>query len=185
MPAKKPIILAVDDDAQVLAAIARDLRQEFSKDYRILRVNSGPEALATIKELAKEEPLALILADQRMPELEGVELLTASREFFPDAKRVLLTAYADTEAAVRAINSARLDHYLMKPWDPPEQLLYPTLHDLLAAWQAAHKPQYDGLRLIGFQWSPLSHELKDFLSGYMVGYQWLDFETNAEGQSNC
>ena len=134
MAAQKPIILAVDDDAQVLAAIARDLRQEFSKDYRILRVNSGPEALATIKELhEKEEPLALILADQRMPELEGVELLTASREFFPDAKRVLLTAYADTEAAVRAINSARLDHYLMKPWDPPEQLLYPTLHDLLAA----------------------------------------------------
>ena len=183
MAAKKPIILAVDDDAQVLAAIARDLRQEFSQDYRILRVNSGPEALATIKELhEKEEPLALILADQRMPELEGVELLTASREFFPDAKRVLLTAYADTEAAVRAINSARLDHYLMKPWDPPEQLLYPTLHDLLAAWQAAHKPKYDGLRLIGFQWSPRSHELKDFLSGYMVGYQWLDFETNAEGR---
>ena len=183
MAAKKPIILAVDDDAQVLAAIARDLRQEFSQDYRVLRVNSGPEALATIKELhEKEEPLALILADQRMPELEGVELLTASRAFFPDAKRVLLTAYADTEAAVRAINSARLDHYLMKPWDPPEQLLYPTLHDLLAAWQAAHKPKYDGLRLIGFQWSPRSHELKDFLSGYMVGYQWLDFETNAEGR---
>ena len=183
MAAQKPIILAVDDDAQVLAAIARDLRQEFSQNYRILRVNSGPEALATIKELhEKEEPLALILADQRMPELEGVELLTASRDFFPDAKRVLLTAYADTEAAVRAINSARLDHYLMKPWDPPEQLLYPTLHDLLAAWQAAHKPKYDGLRLIGFQWSPRSHELKDFLSGYMVGYQWLDFETNAEGR---
>ncbi len=183
MAAKKPIILAVDDDAQVLAAIARDLRQEFSKDYRILRVNSGPEALATIKELHdKEEPLALILADQRMPELEGVELLTASREFFPEAKRVLLTAYADTEAAIRAINSARLDHYLMKPWDPPEQLLYPTLHDLLAAWQATHKPKYDGLRLIGFQWSPRSHELKDFLSGYLVGYQWLDFETNAEGR---
>ena len=132
MAAQKPIILAVDDDAQVLAAIARDLRQEFSQDYRILRVNSGPEALATIKELhEKEEPLALILADQRMPELEGVELLTASRAFFPDAKRVLLTAYADTEAAVRAINSARLDHYLMKPWDPPENLLYPILHDLL------------------------------------------------------
>ena len=183
MAAKKPIILTVDDDAQVLAAIARDLRQEFSKEYRILRVNSGPEALDTIRELHdKEEPLALILADQRMPELEGVELLTASREFFPDAKRVLLTAYADTEAAVRAINAARLDHYLMKPWDPPEQLLYPTLHDLLAAWQAAHKPKYDGLRLIGFQWSPRSHELKDFLSGYLVGYQWLDFETNAEGR---
>ncbi|MDQ2772099.1 MAG: FAD-dependent oxidoreductase [Bacteroidota bacterium] len=183
MAAKKPIILAVDDDPQVLAAIARDLRQEFSEHYRILRVNSGTEALSTIKELhEKEEPLALILADQRMPGLEGVDLLAASREFFPAAKRVLLTAYADTEAAVRAINAARLDHYLMKPWDPPEQLLYPTLHDLLAAWQAAHTPKYDGLRLIGFQWSPLSHELKDFLSGYMVGYQWLDFETSPEGR---
>ncbi|UOQ98192.1 FAD-dependent oxidoreductase [Hymenobacter sp. 5317J-9] len=184
MATPKPIILAVDDDLQVLGAIARDLRQEFSKDYRILRVNSGPEALDTIRELhEKEEPLALIVADQRMPELEGVELLTASREYFPDAKRVLLTAYADTEAAVRAINSARLDHYLMKPWDPPENLLYPTLHDLLTAWQATHKPRFDGVRLIGFQWSPLSHELKDFLSGYMVGYQWLDYETSAEAQA--
>ncbi|MDB5234444.1 MAG: hypothetical protein JWR44_1437 [Hymenobacter sp.] len=180
MPANKPIILAVDDDLQVLAAIARDLRQEFGQDYRILRVNSGPEALTTLQELqATEETLALIVADQRMPELEGVELLTAARGLFPDAKRVLLTAYADTEAAVRAINSARLDHYLMKPWDPPEQLLYPTLHDLLDAWHATHKPKYDGVRLIGFQWSPLSHELKDFLSGYMVGYQWLDYETAA------
>ncbi|WP_216679194.1 FAD-dependent oxidoreductase [Hymenobacter siberiensis] len=184
MPDKKPIILAVDDDPQVLAAIARDLRQEFSAEYRILRVNSGPEALATIKELyEKEEPLALIVADQRMPELEGVELLTASREFFPDAKRVLLTAYADTEAAVRAINSARLDHYLMKPWDPPENLLYPILHDLLTAWQAAYRPKFGGIRLIGFQWSPLSHELKDFLSGYMVGYQWLDYETSPEAKA--
>ncbi|HEX8328689.1 MAG TPA: FAD-dependent oxidoreductase [Hymenobacter sp.] len=184
MAAKKPIILAVDDDPQVLAAIARDLRQEFSQEYRIVRVNSGPEALTTIKELsANEEPLALIVADQRMPELEGVELLTASRQYFPHAKRVLLTAYADTEAAVRAINSARIDHYLMKPWDPPENLLYPTLQDLLNAWQAAHKPKFDGVRLIGFQWSPLSHELKDFLSGYMVGYQWLDYETNPEAQA--
>ncbi|WP_310396120.1 FAD-dependent oxidoreductase [Hymenobacter sp.] len=183
MAAKKPIILAVDDDTQVLAAIARDLRQEFSQDYRIVRINSGPEALTTIQELhAKEEALALIVADQRMPELEGVELLTAARGLFPDAKRVLLTAYADTEAAVRAINSARLDHYLMKPWDPPENLLYPTLHDLLDAWQREHKPKFDGVRLIGFQWSPLSHELKDFLSGYMVGYQWLDFETSPEAQ---
>ncbi|MBD2766874.1 FAD-dependent oxidoreductase [Hymenobacter sp. BT664] len=184
MTAKKPIILAVDDDSQVLAAIVRDLRQEFSQDYRIVRASSGPEALATIQELrSKEEALALIVADQRMPELEGVELLTAARELFPDAKRVLLTAYADTEAAVRAINSARLDHYLMKPWDPPENLLYPTLHDLLTAWQMAHKPKFRGVRLIGFQWSPLSHELKDFLSGYLVGYQWLDFETSTEAQT--
>jgi len=183
MAAKKPILLAVDDDPQVLAAIDRDLRAEFRQDYRVLRVNSGPGALDTLHELkAKEETLALVLADQRMPGLEGVELLTHARELFPEAKRVLLTAYADTEAAVRAINSARLDHYLMKPWDPPEQLLYPTLHDLLNAWQREHKPPYDGLRVIGFQWSPVSHELKDFLSGYMVGYQWLDYEASPEAQ---
>jgi len=180
---KKPIILAVDDDAQVLNAVDRDLRTEFRRDYRILRAGSGEEALTTLRELrAREEPLALILADQRMPGMEGVELLSEARSIFPDAKRVLLTAYADTEAAIRAINNARLDHYLMKPWDPPQQLLYPTLHDLLGAWQREYQPKYSGLRLIGFQWSPLSHEIKDFLSGYMVGFQWLDFETNAEAQ---
>jgi thioredoxin reductase (NADPH) len=180
---KKPIILTVDDDAQVLAAITRDLRQEFRKDYRILSVNSGPEALTTLTELrARAEPLALMLADQRMPEVEGVEVLTRARELFPEAKRVLLTAYADTTAAIKAINSAQLDYYLLKPWDPPEQLLYPTLHDLLASWQAAYRPAFAGLRLIGFQWSPLSHELKDFLSGYMVGYQWLDYEKDAEAK---
>ncbi|MBT9392151.1 FAD-dependent oxidoreductase [Hymenobacter sp. NST-14] len=181
---KKPVLLCIDDDPQVLSAIERDLRQEFRRDYRVLRAASGEEALATIRELhEREEPLALILADQRMPGLEGVEVLTRAREFFPDAKRVLLTAYADTEAAIRAINSARLDHYLMKPWDPPEQLLYPTLHDLLAAWQRAYKPPFGGVRLIGFQWSPRSHELKDFLAGYLVSYQWLDFETDAEAQA--
>jgi thioredoxin reductase (NADPH) len=178
---KKPIILTVDDDTQVLNAITRDLRQEFRQDYRILSVNSGPEALKTLDELrARAEPLALVLADQRMPEVEGVEVLTRARELFPETKRVLLTAYADTSAAIRAINSAQLDYYLLKPWDPPEQLLYPTLHDLLNSWQATYRPAFAGLRLIGFQWSPLSHELKDFLSGYMVGYQWLDFEKDAE-----
>ena len=181
---KKPIILSVDDDAQVLAAITRDLRQEFRAAYRILSVGSGPEALTTLTELrARAEPLALVLADQRMPEVEGVEVLTRARELFPEAKRVLLTAYADTTAAIKAINSAQLDYYLLKPWDPPEQLLYPTLHDLLDSWQAAYRPAFAGLRLIGFQWSPLSHELKDFLSGYMVGYQWLDFEKDAEAKA--
>ena len=180
---KKPIILTVDDDAQVLSAITRDLRQEFRQHYRILSVGSGPEALSTLTELrARAEPLALVLADQRMPEVEGVEVLTRARELFPEAKRVLLTAYADTTAAIKAINSAQLDYYLLKPWDPPEQLLYPTLHDLLASWQASYRPAFAGLRLIGFQWSPLSHELKDFLSGYMVGYQWLDYEKDAEAK---
>ena len=178
---KKPVILTIDDDPQVLAAISRDLRQEFQQDYRVVRVGSGPEALSTLTELqARSEPLALVLADQRMPEIEGIEVLTRARELFPEAKRVLLTAYADTEAAIKAINSAQLDYYLLKPWDPPEQLLYPTLHDLLKAWQAQYQPKFDGLRLIGFQWSPLSHELKDFLSGYLVGYQWLDYEKDAE-----
>jgi len=178
---KKPIILTVDDDPQVLGAITRDLRKEFHKNYRILSVGSGPEALTTLDELrARAEPLALVLADQRMPEVQGVEVLTHARELFPNTKRVLLTAYADTTAAIQAINSAQLDYYLLKPWDPPEQLLYPTLHDLLASWQATYRPAFAGIRLIGFQWSPLSHDLKDFLSGYMVGYQWLDFEKDAE-----
>ena len=178
---KKPLILAVDDDAQVLAAITRDLRQEFRQGYRIMSVSSGPEALLTLTTLrARAEPVALVLADQRMPEVDGVAVLTHARNLFPEAKRALLTAYADTTAAIKAINSAQLDYYLLKPWDPPEQLLYPTLHDLLASWQATYHPAFDGLRLIGFQWAPRSHELKDFLSGYMVGYQWLDYEKDAE-----
>ncbi|MGI4865111.1 MAG: FAD-dependent oxidoreductase [Janthinobacterium lividum] len=178
---KKPLILTVDDDPHVLGAIVQDLRREFRQDYRILPIGSGPEALTVLAELrTRAEPVALILADQRMPEVEGVEVLARALELFPEAKRVLLTAYADTTAAIRAINSAQLDHYLLKPWDPPEQLLYPTLHDLLASWQATYRPAFGGVRLIGFQWSPLSHELKDFLSGYMVGYQWLDFEKDAE-----
>ncbi|TGE03810.1 FAD-dependent oxidoreductase [Hymenobacter fodinae] len=181
---KKPIILTVDDDPQVLASIARDLRQEFRRDYRILPVGSGPAALATLNELrVRAEPLALVLADQRMPEVEGVEVLAHARTLFPEAKRVLLTAYADTSAAIRAINAAQLDHYFLKPWDPPEQLLYPTLHDLLRSWQATYRPAFEGLRLIGFQWSPRSHELKDFLSGYLVAYQWLDFEKDAESST--
>jgi CheY-like chemotaxis protein len=178
---KKPAILVVDDDPQVLAAISHDLRREFRQDYRILSANSGPEALTTLDELrARAEPLALVLADQRMPEVEGVEVLAHALALFPEAKRALLTAYADTAAAIQAINSAQLDYYLLKPWDPPEQLLYPVLHDLLASWQATYRPRFAGLRLIGFQWSPLSHELKDFLSGYLVGYQWLDIEKDAE-----
>ncbi len=176
---KKPVILAVDDDEQVLNAIDRDLRAEFRRDYRVLRASSGAAALDILRELhTRAEPLALLLADQRMPGMEGVELLGKSRDLFPEARRVLLTAYADTEAAIRAINNAHLDYYLMKPWDPPQHLLYPTLHDLLGAWQAQHRPDFQGVRLIGFQWSPLSHELKNFLAGYLVAFEWLDFETN-------
>ncbi|NVO86648.1 FAD-dependent oxidoreductase [Hymenobacter terrestris] len=180
---KKPVLLCVDDDPQVLGAIERDVRREFRAEYRVLRASSGEEAVATMEQLRqREEPLALVLADQRMPGLDGVGVLSRARELYPDAKRVLLTAYADTEAAIRAINAAHLDHYLMKPWDPPEQLLYPTLHDLLRAWQAAYRPAFRGVRLVGFQWSPRSHELKDFLAGYLIGYQWLDYETDVEAQ---
>ncbi|MDF7814043.1 response regulator [Hymenobacter sp. YC55] len=135
-----------------------------------MSANSGPEALKTLAELrTRVEPLALVLADQRMPEVEGVEMLTRALALFPEAKRVLLTAYADTAVAIRAVNAAQLDYYLLKPWDPPEQLLYPVLHDLLTSWQATYRPAFVGVRLIGFQWSPLSHELKDFFSGYLVG----------------
>jgi len=178
---KKPAILVVDDDPQVLAAITHDLRREFRQEYRILSANSGPGALTTLDELrTRAEPLAMVMADQRMPNVEGVEVLTRALALFPNSKRVLLTAYADTAAAIRAVNAAQLDYYLLKPWDPPEQLLYPVLHDLLASWQATYRPAFEGVRLIGFQWSPLSHELKDFLSGYLVGYQWLDIEKDAE-----
>ncbi|OON71047.1 FAD-dependent oxidoreductase [Hymenobacter sp. CRA2] len=181
---KKPVLLVVDDDPQVLSAIDRDLRQEFRPDYRVVRAGSGAEGLEVIRQLkARAEPLALVLSDQRMPDMEGVQLLEQARTLFPEAKRVLLTAYADTEAAIRAINDARLDYYLMKPWDPPQHLLYPTLHDLLSAWQAQHRPRFRGVRLLGFQWSPLSHELKDFLAAYMVAYQWLDFESNPEAEA--
>ncbi|KAA9333332.1 FAD-dependent oxidoreductase [Hymenobacter busanensis] len=178
---KKPVLLVVDDDPQVLSAIDRDLRSEFRKDYRIVRAGSGTEAVGALNQLkSRAEPLALVLADQRMPDMEGVQVLEQARTLFPEAKRVLLTAYADTEAAIRAINDARLDYYLMKPWDPPQDLLYPTLHDLLAAWQANYKPRFSGVRLVGFQWSPLSHELKDFLAAHMVAFQWYDFETHPE-----
>ncbi|WP_324675523.1 FAD-dependent oxidoreductase [Hymenobacter sp. GOD-10R] len=181
---KKPVLLAVDDDPQVLSAIDRDLRSEFRRDYRVIRASSGAEALEIIKELnVRAEPLALVLADQRMPGMEGVELLEKTRTLFPNAKRVLLTAYADTEAAIRAINQAQLDYYLLKPWDPPQQLLYPTLHDLLDAWQATYRPRFQGVRVIGFQWSPLSHEVKDFLAGYMVPFEWLDVETNPDAKA--
>ena len=181
---KKPLILTVDDDPQVLGAITRDLRQAFRQHYRILPVGSGSEALTALETLrTRAEPLALVLCDQRMPQVEGVEVLTRARELFPEAKRVLLTAYADTTAAIRAINAAQLDYYLLKPWDPPETLLYPTLRDLLASWQATYRPTYDGLRLLGYQWSPRSHALKDFLSGYLVGYQWLDVEQDAEART--
>ncbi len=161
----KPTILTVDDDAQVLAAVRRDLRTKYSADYRIVSAPSGSEALEAAEQLkGRGDSVALFLADQRMPNMEGTEFLAAARPLFPDAKRVLLTAYADTEAAIQAINEVDLDHYLMKPWDPPEDNLYPILDDLLEDWLANVPAPFDGIRVAGTTWSPQTHEVKEFLA---------------------
>ena len=178
-----PVILVVDDDPQVLAAIRRDLRSRYREDYRVLGANSGESALSTVQELkAKGDTLALLISDQRMPSMTGVDLLVKSREFYPVARRVLLTAYSDVKAAVRAINEARLDHYLEKPWDPPEERLFPAVDELLNAWQADFRPELTGLRVIGHQWSPLSHQVKDFLASNLLPYRWLDLERDPDAQ---
>jgi thioredoxin reductase (NADPH) len=180
---KKPIIIVVDDDAQVLRAVARDLRNQYASDYRILSTTSAKEALETLKDLKnKSEVIALFLSDQRMPEMLGVEFLQQAKAIFPDAKRILLTGYSDTEAAIRAINDVQLDYYLMKPWDPPEEKLYPVINEHLDEWQSNHVPLFHGIRIAGFQWSPRSHQVKDFLSGNLIPYQWLDIEMNPSGQ---
>ncbi len=176
---KKPIILAVDDDPQVLRAVARDLRNQYGKEYRIISTTSANEALASLTELKnKNETIALFLSDQRMPEMLGVQFLQQAKDIFPQAKRILLTAYSDTEAAIRAINEVQLDYYLMKPWDPPEEKLFPALNDQLDEWQSKHIPIFHGIRIVGYQWSPRSHQIKDFLSGNLIPYQWLDIETD-------
>jgi thioredoxin reductase (NADPH) len=179
--ATKPILLTVDDDPEVLRAIERDLRRHYGTDYRVLRADAGATALDALRQVDERgEPVALFLVDQRMPQMSGVEFLEQARDVFPDAKRVLLTAYADTEAAIRAINSVKIDYYSMKPWDPPEEHLYPVLDDLLDDWQADYRPAFQGIRLIGHRWSADSHTLKDFLGRNGVPYQWLDVESNAE-----
>lgn len=173
----KPIIMTVDDEPQVLNAIERDLRQHYRSDYRIVKANSGAEALQAVQEFKKRNaPVALFLADQRMPEMSGTEFLTQAVKFYPEARKVLLTAYADTEAAITSINLIGLDHYLMKPWDPPEQHLYPILDELLSDWQATVPLPYDGIRVAGTLWSPQSHLVKDFLARNRIPYQWLDIE---------
>lgn len=177
----RPALLAVDDDRTVLAAVERDLRRKYGKDHRILTADSGAAALATLQRLKlRNDPVALLLVDQRMPQQTGVEFLAQALALFPDARRVLLTAYADTEAAIRAINEIRLDHYLMKPWDPPEERLYPVLDDLLDNWWANFRPPFEGIRLVGHRWSPQAHALRDFLSRNQVPYRWLDVETEPE-----
>ncbi|MEQ8810474.1 MAG: FAD-dependent oxidoreductase [Imperialibacter sp.] len=180
---KKPVIFSVDDDPQVLKAIRRDLRNEFRDDYRIMNTESANEGLEVLLDIKKAgEEVALFISDQRMPEMEGVAFLEKARVIFPEAKRVLLTAYSDTDAAIKAINDVQLDYYLMKPWDPPEEKLFPILNDLLDEWQAGYIPDFDGLRILGYQFSPKTHSLKDFLSGNLFPFQWLDVETNEKAK---
>jgi thioredoxin reductase (NADPH) len=177
----KPIIVAVDDEPAVLGAVARDLRREYGARYRILRAESGAEALAALQDARlRNEVVALFLVDQRMPAMSGLEFLAQARSLYPDAKRVLLTAYADTEASIRAINETGLHYYLMKPWDPPEERLYPVLDDLLDDWQASFQPPFQGVRVIGHRWSAASHAVKDFLARNLVPYRWLDIEGDPE-----
>jgi thioredoxin reductase (NADPH) len=173
----RPVIVTVDDDPQVLAAIARDLRTRYSKSYRIVRSDSAEEALKALDTLrSSAEPVALILSDQRMPQVDGVSLLARAKELYPAAKRALLTAYADTDAAIAAINRSQVDYYLQKPWDPPDQLLYPVLDDLLDDWRAGYRPGYGGVRVIGSRFMPAVHQVKDFLARNHVPYEFFDVE---------
>ena len=173
----KPVILTVDDDAEVLGAIERDLRQRYRSDYRILKAGSGRDALEATRQLKQRgSPVALFLVDQRMPGMTGTEFLAEARKLYPDARKVMLTAYADTEAAIASINLVGLDHYLMKPWDPPEQRLYPVLDDLLSEWTSRVRLPFDGVRVAGERWSRQSYLVKEFLARNHVPYQWIDLE---------
>ena len=176
----KPVILAVDDDAEVLAAVDRDLKQRYKADYRVLTARSGTQGAEVAAELKRRgTPVALFVVDQRMPDMTGTKFLAQMRALIPDAKRVLLTAYADSEAAIAAINDVGLDHYLMKPWDPPEQCLYPVLDDLLTDWSSRARTPFEGLRVVGSRWSPRSYQTRDFLSRNQIPYQWVDVESDA------
>jgi thioredoxin reductase (NADPH) len=181
---QRPVILAVDDDPQVASAVERDLRKQYRKDYRILSATSGKQALEAVQQLKqRNSPLALFLVDQRMPEMNGTEFITEAMRYFPEARKVLLTAYADTQAAITSINTLGLDYYLMKPWDPPELNLYPVLDDLLSDWAATTAIPYEGIRVAGTLWSPQSHVVKDFLARNQIPYQWLDIESDNEAKA--
>ena len=175
----KPVIMTVDDDPEVLNAVERDLRRHYRADYRILKAESGVGALEAVGELkARNHPVALFVVDERMPKMTGTQFLTEARKLYPDARKVLLTAYADTEAAIAGINAVGLDHYLMKPWDPPEEHLYPVLDDLLSAWSATYRAPFLGIRVAGSRWSPQSHAVKDFFARTQTPYEWIDLDTN-------
>jgi thioredoxin reductase (NADPH) len=179
----KPIILTLDDDPHVLRAVKRDLRAKYGTEYRIIGADSGQAALELLTEWKRRgEVPALFLVDQRMPNMTGLEFLEKATALYPDARRVLLTAYADTDAAIAAINQVQLDHYLLKPWDPPEDKLHPVLSDLLDDWQLVHQPAFDGIRVVGHQWTPDSHRVKDFLASNQVPYVWMDLASSAEAR---
>ena len=181
---KKPALLVVDDDLQVLAAVRRDLRSRYREHYTVMGAASGEEALDTLRALkSRDDALALLISDERMPGIPGHEVLAKSRDVYPSAKRVLLTAYSDIDAAIAAINKGHLDHYLSKPWDPPEDRLYPVVDELLDAWQIAYQPARTGPRLIGHQWSPRSHDIKDFLAGSLIPYRWMDLAHEPEART--
>lgn len=182
--ATPPAILVVDDDDSVLSAITRDLQARYADRFRILRADSGASALDTLRRLKlRGAPVALLLVDQRMPGMTGIELLGAALALEPDAKRVLLTAYADTSVAIRAINDVRIDHYLLKPWDPPEERLYPVLDDVLEGWLATYYPPFEGVRIVGHRWSAASFALRDFLARNLVPYHWVDIERDGEAEA--
>ena len=177
----KPAILAVDDDVAVVGAVVRDLRQRYAEDYRVLRATSGPEALEILADqLLKDRPIAAVVSDQRMPGMTGIEVLQQVREQSPDSKLLLLTAYADTDVAIRAINDIALDYYLMKPWDPPEERLYPVLDELLRDWAHGHPDRDSEVRVVGHRWSDRTHEVKTFLTHNHVPYRWLEVEQSDE-----
>ncbi len=181
--ASKPAVIAVDDDPPVLRAVERDLRQAYGRDYQVVAAESGAAALDAIRALTlRGTPVALLVVDQRMPGMTGVELLAQSLDLVPDAKRVLLTAYADTDAAIRAINEVRLDHYILKPWDPPEEKLLPILSELLEDWSAGYRPPFEGLSLVGHRWSARAHAIKDYLTRNQIPYRWLDVEEDPEAK---
>jgi thioredoxin reductase (NADPH) len=179
----RPLILTLDDDVNVLRAVERDVKNEYGSEFRVARADSGDAALQLLVELKKRgDPSALFLVDQRMPGMTGVEFLEKAVDLYPDAKRVLLTAYADTDAAIKAINDVQIDHYLLKPWDPPQEKLYPVLTDLLDDWRAAYRPPFEGIRLVGNQWAPAVHRVKDFLARNNIPYLWLDPELSEEAR---
>jgi len=178
-----PVIFCIDDDAQVLRAITRDLKSRYRENYKILSTTLVQEALDSLLELKnKGETVALFISDQRMPEMDGLGFLEKAINFYPDAKRILLTAYSDKDAAIKAINAIKLDYYLIKPWDPPEEKLYPIIDDLLEDWLCNYYPEFKGIKVIGYQYSQKSHEVKDFLAGNLVPYQWMDIQADHEGE---